>query len=102
MTEEELIEAAEKLSSDFKTLECLKEYRLLKKSVEEDENLRSLSRQVDELKKEARRDPRNRTSLLEKAGELDRLYKEDPKVVNLSAKKEELDYLLSPLTESKL
>ncbi len=102
MTEEELIEEAIKLASDFKRVECLKKYRILKKSVEEDEYLKALERQVDELKKEARRDSENRVFLLQKAREMDKEYKEDPKVVNLNAKREELDYLLSPLTESKL
>ncbi len=102
MTEEELIEEANKLASDFKTVECLSEYRALKKSVEEDEDLQFILHHVDQLKKEARADNENRAALLNKARELDLLYKQDPKVVNLNAKREELEYLLSPLTESKL
>lgn len=100
---EELKKEAQNLISDFKGLEIVKRYHLLKRTLEEDVHLNEIRIQREKLQssiKLLKNDKKDEAIKICK--ELQIEYDNSPLVINYRCIKEELLDLIKPLTEAKL
>mgnify|MGYP003399605344 CR=1 FL=1 len=94
---------ADKLLSDFQSLELVKRYKEAKASLESNKRLQDLKRQREDLQKSIRfLAPKEKEEAFKKARALEKEYQEDPLVINVTSLKEEIYQLLAPLQEANL
>ena len=93
----------DKLISSFASLDVVKNYKSLKKAVENDPHLNEILQRREELQKSVKQLPFDqKNEVLRECLKLQQEYDNSPLVINLKVSKEEVLKLIEPLTETKL